>query len=133
MHIHVKYFKRCVEGRKAPEDWLRRIQEDEMTNAYEMAHQEANERSDPNDMGDDWDAAFDDALEYYTGPLDAFDEQRRKKIFFQEEDVCGCCKKQLGATYPWEHDEYYTNTYYNCFGECEACVVGCCDIIEDHA
>lgn len=133
MKIHVKYFERCSEGCKAPGYWLSQLQDEEFDNIYDEAWTEASEVSNPNDMGDDWDVAFDEAYNRRAKELAKLDEHRRKKIYFQHEDVCDCCQRQLDATYPWERDKYYHDSFYNLYGECEACVVGCCDIIEDHA
>ena len=131
MKIHVKYFPRWSEGRLAPAEWLDSIYDDRYTEAYDDAQLYADEVSVPGSMGDDWQSAFDNALDINVSHVNAEDERRRHKIYFADEGICSCCNHQCGMSFPWEYG--YHNSYLDTVGECEACYIGLCECVEDHA
>lgn len=131
MRINVKYFGRDAEGRKAPSWWLNKVFDDAMEYAADAAEAYANEASNPNDMGDDWQAAYNKAYDEEYKEALARVENMQKKIYFQEEGICSCCEQQCGASYPWE--DTFHSAHYDMVGECEGCYVGLCECIEDHA
>lgn len=134
MKIKVKYFGRRIEGRKAPEEWLHEVEQMAYKNANERANGAADQLVPNPKLPEEW-------FDVYCKLSDEYDEQvekevamDKKRIFFQDEDICGCCEQQVGAVYPWDREEEHSRpSYYNYYGDCEACVLGCCECIEDHA
>lgn len=135
MKINVVYLPRRVEGRLAPMNYIFKVEQDMLADADEAAAVHANEVASPNELGDEWSQEYEISLEQETASVEDAIEQLKHTIVWQTMRGCPCCEHQLDAYYPWEADDprFYSNTWLNNYGTCEACGVDVCECVKDHS